>query len=261
MAYCVHKKGTHWNTEINNWKEGYFNFIKSEEPWKYDFEIGGERYDEKISPENTHYESSILSQLIFIEVFNRQNLIAEIDKNAKSIKVKNGYVEKYFLFDVMHNPRSGCQPCQQGSRYDYNMEFKMMYHCLGNFAPVPKTIIYKNYGPRLQQIHMNLNELWPCLLKFMQDNWMYFPTKISELMSFKEYMKYTCQQMYFENIFIELYEIYKGTKEKAGNEMWNRLLEKLFSAETENHDKLISFDDRLVSGTKEKIYSIFIKLS
>ena len=38
-------------------------------------------------------------------------------------------------------------------------------------APVPKTIVSKNYGPNLQHIHKDLNELWPWFLKFLQDNW------------------------------------------------------------------------------------------
>ncbi len=55
MTYCVHEKYKHYETEIENWKEGYLNFINSKEPWKYDFKEGNEGYTE-----NTHYEQSIL---------------------------------------------------------------------------------------------------------------------------------------------------------------------------------------------------------
>lgn len=251
MTYCVHEKYKHYETEIENWKEGFINFINSKEPWKYDFKEGNEGYTE-----NTHYEQSILSQLIFAEVFNKQKLSAEICECGLSIKVKKDKVEKDFLFDIMHNPKSECQPCQQAVLYNYNngkMNFENMYHCVGNFAPVPRTIIANNYGPRLQQIHEYLNELWPCLLKFMQDNWMCFPTDVSELMSFKEYMKYSCQQMYFEGIFNELYDIYNDTNGKEDDKMWNSILNKLSSSEIDEQDELISFDDLFREGNIKEI--------
>lgn len=69
MTYCVHEKYKHYKTEIENWEEGYLNFINSKEPWKYDFKEGNEGYTE-----NTHYEQSILSQLIFAKVFENQKL-------------------------------------------------------------------------------------------------------------------------------------------------------------------------------------------
>ncbi|MGN0484168.1 MAG: hypothetical protein ACI4HI_11515 [Lachnospiraceae bacterium] len=241
MSYCTHEKRKHYKTEIENWKKGYLNFIKSKEPWKYDFKKGNEGYTEK-----TDCEQSILSQLIFVEVFNKQKLSAEICESGKSIKVGKNKVEKIFLFDIMHNPKSGCQPCQQAVLYKYNngkMKFEDMYHCVGNFAPVPRTIIANNYGPRLQQIHEYLNELWPCFLKFMQDNWLCFPTDVSELMSFKEYMKYSCQQMYFEDIFNKLYDIYNDTNDKEYDKMWEKILDILSSAVIDQQDKLISFDD------------------
>lgn len=62
MTYCVHEKYKHYETEIENWKEGYLKFINSKEPWKYDFKEGNEVYTE-----NTHYEQSILSQLILLK--------------------------------------------------------------------------------------------------------------------------------------------------------------------------------------------------
>ena len=71
--YCKHIKGKHYRTEIEDWKEGYSKYLKSIEPWNYNFEKGEDKY-----LENTHYEQSILSQLIFIEIFKSQKLSAEI---------------------------------------------------------------------------------------------------------------------------------------------------------------------------------------
>ena len=253
MVYCEHIKRKHYKTEIENWEKGYFEYLKLDKPCKYDFKEGKEGY-----LESTHYEQSILSQLIFVEIFKNQKLSAEIYECGLSIKVKKGMVEKEFLFDVMHNPKRGCQPCQQAILNKYNsgkMNFESIYHCVGNFAPIPRTIISRNYGPQLQKIHENLNELWPCFLKFMQDNWMCFPTDIYELMSFKDYMKYSCQQMYFESIFNKLYSIYTKNESKTDN-MWNEILKELSNTVIAEQDKLISFDDLLKKGDIEKIEEI-----
>lgn len=251
--YCKHIKGKHYRTEIKEWKKGYSEYLKSIKPWNYNFEKGEDKY-----LENTHYEQSILSQLIFIEIFKSQKLSAEIFKCGSSIKVNKDTVEKTFLFDVMHNPKSGCQPCQQAILNNYNggkMNFENIYHCVGNFAPIPRTIISKNYGPRLQQIHEYLNELWPCLLKFMQDNWMCFPTDIYELMSFKEYMKYSCQQMYYESIFNKLYSIYTASENKTDN-IWDGIIRELSNTVIAEQDRLISFDDLLKKSDIETIEEI-----
>ena len=89
----------------------------------------------------------------------------------------------------------------------------------------------------------------------MQDNWMCFPTDIYELMSFKDYMKYSCQQMYFESIFNKLYSIYTKNESKTDN-MWNEILKELSNTVIAEQDKLISFDDLLKKGDIEKIEEI-----
>lgn len=246
MTYCTHEKYKHYQTEKAKWKSGYSCFLDSTQPWNYDFEVGNEGYID-----NTHYEQSILSQLIFIELFKKQNLTAEICECGLSITLAKDDIKKDFLFDIMHNPRIGNQPCQQALLYNYKnkndqigkMNFEELYHCIGNFAPIPRTIVSNNYGPRLQQIHQSLNELWPWFLKFMQDNWTCFPTNVSELMSFKEYMKYSCQQMCFEDIFNNLYCIYDNTTNKEDDKMWEKLLMKLSKTVIDAQDKLISFDN------------------
>ena len=81
----------------------------------------------------------------------------------------------------------------------------------------------------------------------MQDNWMCFPTDIYELMSFKEYMKYSCQQMYYESIFNKLYSIYTASENKTDN-IWDGIIS--------DQDRLISFDDLLKKSDIETIEEI-----
>ena len=170
-----------------------------------------------------------------------------------SIKVKKNRISKTFLFDVMHNSGESCQPCQQARKLHYNngkMKFEKIYHTIGNFAPVPRTIISKNYGPNLQQIHLQLNELWPWFLKFLKDNWEEFPTEVAEIMTFEEYMVFTCQQMYFSNIFESVYEIYN----KNPNICWEEdIIQPLLGWNISKDDTLISFNELLKSDNVRNI--------
>lgn len=163
-----------------------------------------------------------------------------------SIEVKKNDTSKTFLFDVMHNPGKSFRPCQQARKLNYNngeMKFEKIYHTIGNFAPVPRTIISKNYGPNLQQIHLQLNELWPWFLKFLKDNWEEFPTEVAEIMTFEEYMVFTCQQMYFSNIFKSVYDIYN----ENSNVCWKCIIQQTLKCNISKDDTLISFNELLKS--------------
>ena len=89
----------------------------------------------------------------------------------------------------------------------------------------------------------------------MQDNWMCFPTDIYELMSFKEYMKYSCQQMYYESIFNKLYSIYTASENKTDN-IWDGIIRELSNTVIAEQDRLISFDDLLKKSDIETIEEI-----
>ena len=89
----------------------------------------------------------------------------------------------------------------------------------------------------------------------MQDNWMCFPTDIYELMSFKEYMKYSCQQMYYESIFNKLYSIYTASENKTDN-IWDGIISELSNTVIAEQDRLISFDDLLKKSDIETIEEI-----
>lgn len=245
MCYCNHRKYAKDKNEIPQWEEGCNNFLNNADAWNYNFEKEYSKGD---------CEQSVLSQLIFIKLYKELGNIenAIMLEDGISICVEKGKKKKGFLFDVMNNPNS-CQPHFQAECKNYNsgkMLFGEIYHTIGNFAPIPRTIITKYYGPNLQLIHRDLNELWPWLLKFLQDNWGEFPTKVYELMTFKEYMKYSCQQMYFNNIFDQLYRMYR---EYEGEVKWEKIIEQLTTKEISEEDTLISFNELFEENKIEEI--------
>lgn len=208
--------------------------------WDYNFE--NDSYGDNDG--TIGYEQTELSKSIFAELFSQNGFPAVLKPNdGIAISVKNNNVEKDFLFDIMHNPNR-CQPKQQAKFHNYNkgvLRFETIYHTIGNFAPVPRTIVSKNYGPNLQMIHRYLNELWPWFLKYMNDNWCEWPTKVQELLSFKEYMICSCQQMYYKNIFDEIY----GKFTENGNGFKIDLAKEILS--WNNQIKANSFDENLIS--------------
>ena len=84
---------------------------------------------------------------------------------------------------------------------------------------------------------------------------MCFPTDIYELMSFKEYMKYSCQQMYYERIFNKLYCIYNASENKTDN-IWDKIIRELSNIVIDEQDRLISFDNLLKKSDIEMIEEI-----
>ena len=165
MCYCNHKKYAKYKNDIPQWEEGCINFLNNADAWNYNFEKEYSKRD---------CEQSVLSQLIFIKLYKELGNIenAIMLKDGISICVKKGKKEKSFLFDVMNNPNS-CQPHFQAECKNYNngkMLFGEIYHTIGNFAPIPRTVVTRYFGPSLQGIHLNLNELWPWFLKFLKDN-------------------------------------------------------------------------------------------
>lgn len=196
-------------------------------------------------------EQSLLCRTIFTNIIP---LISNFDsevypRDEISILIKNDSgLSKTFLFDVMHNPKKRKQPYAQANYLSIDIDevnFIDIYHTIGNFAPIPRTVVTRYFGPRLQGIHLNLNELWPWFLKFLKDNWEDFPTKVSELISFNEYMNLSCQHLYFESVFTGFYDEYKETD--LSNIDWLSLInswnEEIDGERFDN--KLISFNTLL----------------
>ena len=221
--------------------------------WDYNFENDSYARNDK----TIGYEQTELSKSVFVETFGQNGFQAMIKPNDRiAISVKKNNIEKDFLFDIMNNPNK-CQPKYQAEVYNYNngaLKFKAIYHTIGNFAPVPRTIVSKNYGPNLQMIHRNLNELWPWFLKYMADNWCEWPTKVQELLSFKEYMICSCQQMYYKNIFDEIYEKFIENR----NDFQIDLAEEILSwnnkiKANDFEENLISFNELFEKGNIDEI--------
>lgn len=211
-------------------------FLKKEN-WYYDFE----KEDEKTK---SGYEQSDLSRKIFknLILYFDKNYICQLNSDEISIKIKKGNFESEFLFDIMHNPNKPHQPYYLAERKNQNLTFRSIYHTIGNFAPIPRTIITKYYGPNLQFIHKNLNELWCWFLKYMYENWDNWPTKIHEKISFKDYMILSCQHLYYKSIFDKFY---MENRDKSLNKInwqkyvkdWNEIIK-----EDTFEDTLISFN-------------------
>ncbi len=216
-----------------NSRQAYFDqYRENKDGWKKNFDT----------------EADALSRDIFANLFKkmsdgRLSESASIDQKSINIKLAGGTVNKYFTFDVMNNPNHA-QPHDQAVYKEYlpdknaHMAFYDLYHTIGNFAPIPRTIISKNFGPNLQMIHRYLNELWPWNLKFMKDNWKEFPTSVNELLSFEEYMTYTCQKMYYKDIFENVF---------AKNPKWDDLFNIIDEANITSASPLISFNEHFQS--------------
>lgn len=80
-------------------------------------------------------------------------------------------------------------------------EWKAISYTIGNFAPIPNL---KEKGRHLQQIHRDKNERWDFLLDYCRKNWKKY--SCSSAISYNEYMKLTCQQIYFQEIYDDLFE-------------------------------------------------------
>lgn len=234
----------HYSSKIDS-ENGYKKYLETKK-WDYNFENEYTTSD---------WEQSLLSRMIFMNLFEfanesykcsiRDNISITIESNEKKVD---------FLFDVMHNPNENKQPYNQAHLNGINnLLFEGIYHTIGNFAPVPRTIVSKFYGPNLQMIHLYLNELWPWFLKYLKDNWIEWPTKVHEFMSFKEYIKCSCQHLYYKKIFDDFYGKYNSNylnkvKWKEVIKKWNKQID-----EDNFDDSLISFNDLFAENNIEEI--------
>lgn len=229
------------------YNENYVKYLKNED-WNYDFEKNNEMT-------KVHWEQSILSRHIFKELVQcwDQTYTGEILSDHRSIALNKGDVRVDFLFDVMHNPNKPHQPYFLAEKTQKQLTFSTIYHTIGNFAPVPRTIITKYYGPNLQMVHRDLNELWCWFLKYMQENWNNWPTKVHEKISFKEYIIYSCQHLYYKDIFDEIYLKYKDVSMddidwKKYVIDWNKKIR-----EATFHEELLSMNDLFEEKNVEEI--------
>lgn len=230
-------------------EEGYISFLKDNN-WKYDF-VKNEEFS------TSDAEQSFLSRMIFCHLFEKIDSLymCELprgDNIAIQVSKKGRSELCYFLFDVMHNPKKSCQPADMGEAVGSKISFGKIYHTIGNFAPIPRTVTYNNYGQNLQFIHSALNELWCWMLKFMKDNWKCWPTKVGEIISFEDYMILSCQHLYFQEIFDEFYPLYSN--KSLEHVKWSECItEWNTKIRSEKSDcLLLSFDDLFDKLPKNK---------
>lgn len=246
--------GAQWQAEIT-----LIEKIKEELLLQSFLKIGKWDFDFENQETASDCEQSYLSRVVFKKIFNR--ILDEsydcylVSQDKIALYVNQNNYEKSFLFDVMHNPKESHQPYMQAKKLGKidKITFNRVYHSIGNFAPVPRTVISHYYGPNLQFLHNYMNELWLWFLKYLKDNWTEWPTKVDHIISFKIYMKCSCQHLYYQEIFNELYEqgvLYKLDEinwiEKV--KQWNALIDRDDFDET-----LISFNQLFDKGNIAEI--------
>lgn len=77
------------------------------------------------------------------------------------------------------------------------LEFAKKRYTIGNFAPLPWWITRTHYSNGLQGLHNGLSEWWDMLLFYLQWRMDEFADK---KMSFVDYIIFTCQFFYIENL-------------------------------------------------------------
>lgn len=79
-------------------------------------------------------------------------------------------------------------------------QWESIYHTIGNFSLLPN--YDKACKRHLQLKHNDVNERWDILLSFCRKEWKEFSCSRlnDQFNTFNEYMKYTIQEMYFEEL-------------------------------------------------------------
>ena len=188
-----------------------YNIFIEENNWKYDFS--------KEFPHSLDSEASWLSQFIFKKLLESKFEMYIGGFSRISMNTDNSVT---FSFDIMNNPNPSSRDFYRiGSNAknqcpDFWEEWNKLKYTIGNFAPIPNL---KKKGRHLQHVHRDKNERWDLLLDYCRGNWDKYTC--SSIMSYNEYMKLTCQQIYFKEIYDDFVE----------NKLNNRKVE-----EIQNHE-------------------------
>jgi len=173
-----------------------YNIFMKDNNWKYDFK---EEF-----PKSLDSEASWLSQFIFKKLFEYKFEMYIEGISKISMKMDDSIK---FSFDLMNNPKPSSRDFYRiGSNAEKRCPplfevWKAISHTIGNFTPIPNL---KENGRHLQQIHRDKNERWDFLLDYCRKNWKRY--SCSSKISYNEYMKLTCQQIYFQEIYDDLFE-------------------------------------------------------
>lgn len=194
--------------------KGLGEFIDSKKPWDHSFadpENGANHREGEGRQDNgEHIEASLLSKAVYHSLFvvcKKLKVIGAIPKveafdvsccDARSASFPNSLL---FHFDVMNNSNPSdiwrIGSMAQNNEPPLELKFASMRYTIGNFAPVPWWITRTYYSNGLQGLHNALSEWWDMLLLYLQWRMDEFEDK---KMSFVDYIIFTCQFFYIENL-------------------------------------------------------------
>ena len=223
MPYIEKRNRRRLNTWITVCEEGLGDFLldysKDKEKWKYDFEMENKQGA-------IHSEARYLSQTLFSKLMFSLNeeLPLLIISSASYACMKQEKVEIRFYFDVMNNPKPNIRKLKSlgtlatAKNICERSKWEIIYHSVGNYAPIPSL----KTGRHLQLKHNDLSERWDSLLNYCKKNWSMFTC--GKLISFNDYMKFTCQQLYYEEIFVEFKKRFWNKLDKISEKQWCQLV-------------------------------------
>lgn len=202
MGYCKEKSKRLWKDMQKEWYEN--DILKSDimdsDFWRYDFDDNNEWSvkDFEQSPLSLIILGNIISMTLGDEFYyeiNRDCIYLISNKDSDRHRV---------LFDVMNN-----------SNYNVGKKCAYKYRRIGNFVPLPG----KSLKRSLQFIHKDNNEQWDKMLLYLRKNWSNI-CNIPKCEDFRNYIKISCQQMYFKKVF-EYISIIKDIDKYDLSKLWN----------------------------------------
>lgn len=149
-----------------------------------------------------------------------------------------------FHFDIMNNPKVGSCGIAKACGPAKRKAWKKIYHNIGNMAPIPWFRLTGDHSIDGQALHHGVDERWDLFLQVLRTHWEEW--KQDGDISFETYMIFTCQQMYFAEIYNSIGQPEQITAEEIKS--WNSRIN--------GDSKLISFspsDGESVDDIAEKI--------
>lgn len=178
-------------------------FINTEDNWRY-------RFDEEF-PKTFHREASVLSQLVFLKVFSKLSKEEYVAWDSINFTNKMNIKGVDISFDIMNNPNPSTKNYRRlgniAKKYAASNldEWIKLKYTIGNFSPIPNFCKHNKDVKKvrhLQHRHNDLAERWDSLLKECKENWEDYSCDLYP--TFINYMKLTCQQIYFEDIYMDM---------------------------------------------------------
>ena len=154
-----------------------------------------------------------------------------------------------FHFDIMNNPKSHNNrfSCGLFSKMDIKIkdECLSIYHNIGNMAPVPWFMPRGTNSINSQSLHASLDERWDLYLSVLRSFWSGWSMEWK--VGFEEYMKKTCQQMYFCITISDSNDYNFDNIDEIPDDDFEKIIEGIDSKQIEKWDKSINKNTGLVS--------------